>query len=566
MLGLFALAGGPLAATGTAAAVPTLAGAWRPVVTLDGVDVSGSVFGTIQVEAAEDSARVAEFSLLLAVGAAVNLPSFVGKAVVIDYADVGEDGAPVNPVRIFSGVVDLPEFDRATRSIRFVCTDDLPGIAAGTDFAALETLTGGVWSPVVFDESADGWDRARDLIRTVSSSLDLSVYGTLRVTPWASKATADSSFGESDVLDQSLRVQLANRSTLRNRIDVDFAYRFPRLRARRIATSFDPFQDAVDNLETSLADGFAGYLLLVPWFAARETVRSAAEDTGCLVESLTFTAVPPSGVYYTAAASPVAFNIADEVRNSLCYGWTGDLIRSFGQVVEELRHIRVENAASVAAVGAIVEERSAALEVDFDIGGWEAAANSGTPTAPVLSGPADEVALDYFPSTETDRTAADLAITALVREAAVRIHGTHRENAVLFDVPLDPTLDTTQTVEVNAQGVLAKGKCRSVVFTLDLDTGEAVSSVEIAICSLQGVGYSHPNDPTTPPAATTPPAPGGGAIFTAVSSYEWRNAAADHAVEITVPAVEAIARDNLVDEVSQTYAAGIPEDVFTVTA
>lgn len=542
---------------------------WRPVVTLGGVDVSASVSGEIRVEAAEASARVAEFTLLLAPGASLNLPAYVGVAVTIDYATRGSAGEALSPVRLFTGVVDLPEFDRASRSVRFVCTDDLPGACATTTFAALDTLTGGVWSPVLFDETLDGWQYARDLMSTVPSALDLSPAGALRVTPWAPAGVADMVFSESEVLDGSLRVQLANRSAVRNQIDVEFSFRFPRLRARDLLTAFNAYDEAVDNVEFPVIDGLAGFLSLLPWFATRAAVEEAAASVGGRVEAMVFDPPPASGVYFFASGDPFIFAINEDVRADLCLGWTGTIRRHFGQVVDEVYAIRVHNAASVAALGVIPEERSAALEVEFDIDAWEAAANAPAGTTvvdPVLSGAGPEIALDYFPSTDSNRAAADAAIVALVREASTRIHATHRESSVAFASVLDPTLDTTKTIEVNAQGVHARGKCRAVAFVMNLDTGEALSETEVAVCSLQGVGYSHPADPATPPAASTPPAPGVGAIFDATSSFEWRVAALSHPVTITSPAVEAEARDNLEVPVSQTYAAGFPEDVFEVIA
>lgn len=536
---------------------------WRPTVRLAGVDVTGAVYGQITVDAEEDSARVAEFALALSPGAAVTLTAYTGATVEIDFS---EDVPGAIPGRLFTGVVDLPRFDPGSRSVMFRCTDDLPGVVAALDFPTIDTLVGGQWSPVLFEETADGWQYARDRLSTVAASLDLTPTRAPRLTNWAAKATADLEYTAANVIDGGVVPELANRSDLRNRVDIAFSYRFPLLKRRAVTSSYDVMAD-VGGL-------FGDYLLAAHWMPTREAVREAAKSTGWTISSESWTETPPPGGYVTT--SPpfiVSFGIDPSVRSLLCMGWTLGLSLHFGQTVDEAYSLRIENAESVAQMGALAESRSYTMAVEFDVAAWESSANNPDPTGatPVVPGPelnpasGEEARAEWAPDSATDRAAAEAAILAMVASARATILGSHRQTSVTLATPLDPRADLDKTIRVDCSGIIAKGKARAVSHVLDTETGEAVTKIEIAVASLAGLGFAHPDDPVaapTPPATTTPVE----ASFTCVSDFEWHYAAVDHDVTITVPGVNASSRDPLVVPIPQTFAAGFVEDEFTITA
>ncbi len=59
------------------------------------------------------------------------------------------------------------------------------------DAAGVAATVGGYYSPVIFDETADGWQQAQDRLSTQQAAYDLDVSGTGRLTDWVPKATAD---------------------------------------------------------------------------------------------------------------------------------------------------------------------------------------------------------------------------------------------------------------------------------------------------------------------------------------------------------------------------------------
>lgn len=563
-------------AFGTPVMVQTAAGlsllaAWRPVVTLNAVDVSAQLVGELSIDIEEGAARIAEFSLVLASGAVVTLPAYVGQPVEIFVAAQASDGSAVAPVRVFVGVVDVPSFTPGRRVVGFRCTDDLQGILAAQSIAALDTLIGGHWSPHVFDETADRWQYAQDRLATVAAALDRSATsGNLRLTSWAAKTLPDFAFDAAEIAEGTLAVSLANREQIKNRIEIEFDYRYPRCKRRSVTATLD-----------LPAFGW-NFLVAGHMFLQRDAVRQALSAVGWTAvggdDGITFDAVPASGLYSNPSnpAEQLSWTVGDW-GPLLCLGFTATLTRAYVQSIREAYSIVVENAASVAAMGTLVDRRQAAFEVEFDARAWETAANDQAagvtitgeqvvPIEPVIAVPAAgaEAAANVQPA-GFDRAAADAAIRTLVAEAQTAIAAAHRQNSIDFALPIMPTLDVTHTVELTVPGLAARGKVRALRHRMDITSGEAMTEATLAIASLAGLGYTHPADAVTPPAAPTPPTPGVGASFACTCTFD-HLLAGTHELEVVTPAVDDESRGDVEIPVAQTYAAGFAEDLFTVTA
>ena len=153
-------------------------------------------------------------------------------------------------------------------------------------------------------------------------------------------------------------------------------------------------------------------------------------------------------------------------------------------------------------------------------------------------------------------------MAALIAVAKTRIWASHRRNSVSASVPLIPAIDVDKTIAVDADGVLASGKCTRVTHRLSPDTGEAISEFSIALCSVAGVGITHDEDPTTAPAGTAAEET---AIATAPVVTFTNGAAEDRLFSIDFPGVEAVERANATSLLPSSIAAPLAEDVFTVT-
>jgi hypothetical protein len=255
---------------------------WVLKVCVNGVNLTPRVTGEVSIEASENTATTASFSLLPH-AERIDPTIYVGQPVTIDY-----EGH-----RRFTGAVDTLDVDLSTSVIRFLCTDGLqmvferiaggnaravadakirliaaengrnktlhdisltPGLTqqqinarvaaaeakvakAAADVVLAERRTGmevrkvvgGLWSPHVFSSSS-GWDAFADCMSTQLAAYNLDSFGAGATTPWAAKAAPDFTFTADDCLDGELRVnQLANAGSVVNAVDIKFEYRFTRL-------------------------------------------------------------------------------------------------------------------------------------------------------------------------------------------------------------------------------------------------------------------------------------------------------------------------------------------------
>ena len=531
-----------------------LAAVWIPVVQMNGSDISAQVVGDILVEASEGAARIAELTLRPPAATTFAVSAWCGARITIDVAD-NSTGTPRYATRLFTGVVDVPTINLATRTIALRCTDDLQGIVEAMSNAALLALIGGYESPAVFSPTAIGWPYAQDRLSTVPSALDISPEGAVRVTPWAAKSVADLDLDQTLVLENTIAVQIADRSGLVNEIQVEFDYRFPRLKSETHALSFT----AVDM------SGFAAYVLAGSFFLQRDQVKSAISAAGGTIETITYEPLPNSIIAVGAGYwSPGPYD------STLCMGFAASVSFDHSQKIEEQHRIVVSNALSVAAVGQRRETLHGALEGVYpDLLAVETSILlhkkeiSGVPPPDVavsLEGKTNTAETTLTP--ETDRAAANAAMIALIAVAKTRILASHRRSAVSASVPLIPAIDVDKTLHVTADGVDAKGKCASVTHRLSTDNGAALTEFSLAICSLAGVGVTHASTPTAAPTGTTVAAT---PIATASTVVFNSGVAEDHKITVTFPAVADAQRNNAQIVMDTPVAAPINEDLFTVT-
>lgn len=531
-----------------------MAAQWIPLVYIDGASVDAQVVGDIRIDAEEGAARIAEITLRPTQGTLVDLPGWTGKSVIVDIAD-NSTGAPLYPMRLFSGVIDTPALSLSERTITIRCTDDLQGRCAGMSNSELIGVIGGYGSHVVFDEASSGWSLAQDLLSTVPASLDISPDGALRLTPWAPKASPDLVFDDSQVGENSLSVEIANRSSLVNDVEVEFDYRFPRVKAEGYVVSHE-----VVNLMN-----FATHVLNEDYFLQRAQVEAAIASSGGNLVSINYTALPDYII-------PVGTGFWSPGPNdsTLCMGFTALVSFDYAQTSTEQHRISVRNQASIDAIGLRSETISSALEGGYtDISAAESSIRlykaeiSGIPPQDVATvTPEKTTSSDVTLSPETNRAAADEAMEALIAIGKTRIWSSHRGNSVSAAVPLNAAIDVDKTIYIVADGVTAKGKCSRVTHNLSTDSGLAISEFSVAICSVSGVGFIHAEDPTVAPTGTSAGQTDISVFPTVVFN---KGLAEDHNITITFPGVEDAERNAATVEIATEVSAVLFEDIFNVT-
>jgi hypothetical protein len=540
----------------------TRAAAWGVIVVLNGVDVTASVTGEVTVEAEEGAARVADFALHQPPGTVINPSQLVGRAVRIDFCGLDTAGQPVNPLPLFTGIVDVPTVAPLSGVIALSCTDDLQGIVSGMSTAQIAALLAGSrWSPAVFDKGAPAWTHAQDRLSTLPSALDLSPLGQPRVTPWAALNTPNLIHDADDVLDESLAVEVAERSRLTNQVDIAFGYRFPRLKAEGYAVAYDYMALNNTSLGYWVKDGGA--------FLFRSAVEAAIQAAGGTIESVTWTPLPTTPV---SIPGTDGYWLPSPATDPLmCLGFDAVVSFDFAQQTEEQHTLTVANAASIAAVGLVRESMSGALEGVYDdtvaveqhVIAYKRELTTIPPKnfAPVEVGLTNSVTGTL--TTDSDRAAADAAMETLIAVAMTKIRAAHRTHAVHASVPCNPVIDVDKTIRVEASGVTAKGKVRHVRHVLDVDGGLAISEYVLAISAIAGVGVTHPADTIVAPDGSED---GTSATPLGPTEIVWNGElGGDQQITISFPGVVEAERAKASPAFTADYRAAISEDVFEVT-
>jgi hypothetical protein len=556
-------AGAVLEGSVTAGDGGAVAAAWSLVVEIDGDDLSADVVGEVTVEAEEGAARVADLALHVPVGTTIVPSDWVGRTVRILFADF-RSGSAANAVPLFTGRVDVPTLAPRSGLIRLRCTDDRQSVIAALSPAQVAALIpGSRWSPAVFDAGAAPWVQAADRLSTLPAALDMAADGALRLTPWAAKADADFSFTDDRVLDQSVAVDIAERSGMVNRVDVVFGYRYPRLKAEGWLVGFDALALHHTSFGYWLRDGNA--------FLQRAAVEAALAQTGATIVSITWIALPATAqVIPGTAGAPAGFWLPNPPVDALyCLGFAAVVAFDYGQHIEETHRIAVSAPASIAVIGTQREAMSGALEgvyadltaVEQNILLYRSRITTIPPgdMAPVAVGLTNSVSATL--TTDSDRAAADAAMETLIAIAMTKIHAAHRRHEVRAAIPCLPVLDVAHTVAIAAAGVSARGKVRRVKHRFDVDAGRAVTEFSLALCSAAGVGAVHPSDPVVAPAgAAIVPTPLPGPAVT------WNGLAGqDQVISIAFPAVAEIERARALRTIDSAYAAPLPEDFLEIT-
>lgn len=455
----------------------------QATVTLAGIDVSAAVTGIIESDREEGAAAVAEFTLLPATGP-IDLVHWLGAAVRIE-AQV--DAGP--PQTLFVGRVTDPNYDAVARTTTFRATDGQQNILDAAPPFVVDLLAGGNWSAAVFAANATGTARAQDRLSTIPESLDLSPEGAFRRTPWAAKATPDYTFTPASIVDQSLRVEPGPWREMVNTIDLTVELRYTRHRHRERSYHwvYEPT--------------FHNWIIDHTSLPTQDMIRRAAEEQSWRLTYEHFVGLP-------VTTNPQTGRVESQVINGVV--WTNDGLTNkdvleatlgayvrWDETVTETYALTVQAPASVARFGAIAQSDYVSLSAAEDGLDWTAApvptaGALGGESAPGLSGGGIGTAFPDLASAGTapngdryldtlDVAEAENAIITALARARTRLLAAHRANSVEFTTPLLPGLDLIHTARVETTPITAQGKVRQVIHRIDTGTGEATTTVRLAV-------------------------------------------------------------------------------------
>lgn len=457
---------------------------WTLRLMVGGLNLTPMLTGSVTVDREEGAAGIAGFDLFIAPGVAAVPPDWKGRAVSIDYISTTQ--GETTEARKFTGQISRADWNPVNRILSCECSDQLQQRVEGMAIGAIDALVGGWWSEDLFEpvEGRSHWDYARERMSTRTASLDCSAYGDLRVTSWYATAP-HFVFGPGTTLYQQIDLQQDDLDRTVNRVEIVFSYRYSRLWQRNKQYSWK-------SPETGLNSGIGGFC---QWrknsheLPTKEMIAAAAADNSETLLSPVYYELPPTMADPCLDGSPWINN-----QEGLLLGvsWIG--ARRWVQTVTETYRLTLATTAGEAEPSRIVQRAGYTVDIESN------RADEWT-SEPILGGNSGTTDL----SDETRRAAA---MNVALRAGQTEIIAAHRETTLTWQVPASLALgiDLTHTLELNDQGAHAIGKCRRIMDSFDLASGEAITTISIAL--MRGGGVSDPL--TLPPRIGMAGSGGGG--------------------------------------------------------
>lgn len=554
---------------------PVVSMVWSARLLLNGVDASHLLAGRITTRREEGARAIADFDLQF-LGEAVNPATYQGQTAELWFRHwVG--GAWVDHL-VFRGKITGPQFSLQTRVLSCECADQLNEQVELLDLATIDAITGGLWSADVFEavEGRSRWDYASERMSTRPASLQLSLEGALQVTPWATTAPAWR-VPPGAVLFESLEWAPVELSDRINVVEIEADYRFSRLRERH-----QPFAwEHPDWVGLSIIDGFC-----LAWrhdgteMPDIAMITEASQSAGYqAVINAGWDRLPPSGS--GALCTPPSSWLNQYPDLLVRAGWTSAM--RWVQPVTEQYTLRVEAPASIAQAGEVVERERLAFETEND----RASAFEDAEFTGPEAGAVQDALGDWVVDLRENGRLAEGAV-CLLHVGRTRILGTHRGNRFVFQLPAADAigfrLEHTLRVEdeVLGRAIVCQAKVFSIAHEWDLDSGSALTTVELAVS--QGGGQV--SDPLTLP--PPPPSTPAGAMPTLIrlpsqfsghvdgppyneaqlgfagnyTNYNSTQERFERRFDIEAPEIPADHRDEYLAPRAQTYRVAVPTDLL----
>ena len=466
---------------------------WDALLVIDGNQIpSSQIFGSIEIDRTENDAALMTVTLIPPTGVQ-DIELYHGKSVTLDITTT--DGT----FRAYTGTVDIPDVDLVDERIILRCTDrrtellnsQLPGIVS----------TIGVYSPHIFREPRDTAEEVEQRLTTTPFAVDFDAYGNYTITSWTPKATADFTLVDSDVYRDRPKVELTSRGRVTNKVNINLQYRYERfLHGTRTWSWQSPIDIDICKL---LVDGYS--------MTYRATVASAVIAANWPLKTpITFTEIQPGG-WYRCGSTTIGWSsiqlrgvneavtdedgnlVSDTDGNQLyaaritggtdyapiyCNGATWKGTAQWSQNVTETYTLSVEGPQSTAQFGTIEQDLSYSIDEEADTAGWENY-RSFRNEFPLLG---DNYAVDQ----DIKRNEFVVAVDVALRQAKNTILGSHRDTRVTVDTFIKPQIDLKHTVAVTTDEVVAKGKVFNIKHSINIGTGEAVTTTTILLSRIQG--------------------------------------------------------------------------------
>lgn len=450
---------------------------------IGGVDVSAQKLGSIQIEASEDAARIASFSLIPA--SVAELESYDSASVTLDI--VMTRGASSATLRRFTGFIERVEFDPVARIASLSCRDGYQERPRAAQSAAeVEALFDGraypnqklvPWSDVTPDP-AGYFDALR---QTFVGATFIDSAGLWRAVPW-NIGTPAATFGAGVLFDGALKVIRPSRADLPSAVRAVLTHRLPRLHQSEVALTWTrPDRSYYITKGIPVLDMTTMHAALAGLNGWHIKGAPTVVHPG-----------PPYSYAVVVGGQTVYYTISQAAAQQTVDSFSAVAMRRWYQQVD------VRYSIDIAVGGSSGRDDSVALSISstFDTAAWENSSPAETTLPlfaenapvglPVTSGyegmltpwPPANGAVDHLADISAGDVAA--AVDHAVAKAVVSAASGKRRQRLVFSRPIDPRWEIGDVLAVADYGVSATGQVVAFSESIDIDSGACVSEYTLA--------------------------------------------------------------------------------------
>lgn len=487
---------------------------WDATVIIDGVITpQEQIHGKMTIVKTEGTSTLATFTLIPPTGIQ-DLDFYQGKSVTIDIHTNN-----TSTYRAFTGVVDIPDIDIIQQKITLRCTNRRKELINTTQQAVVPNI--GHYNSAIFSEVDELSDELDQRLTTIPSSFDFDGTNQGVLTAWAPKSTPDFVLDDADIYYDTPDVEMSSRGRIVNTVNISFEYRYPRLWHKEVSYQWNAPYTNTGSACLIIGQGYS----LTP----RASIEAAVGAAGWVLKApITYVDLPPNGFYrcgdatgyfttikttvQTAAKRDASGNVVtdangDPIPDGSARSQVTDLRYTFAggagwiatnrwaQDISEQYTLTVASSQSVAQYGVIEQDAQYGVDSLFNTDDWE--------NYNEFNGAGGSYHIDA----DTNLVTFNSAVTTALQIASTTIEGSHRDTRVTLFRSIMPHLELSHTVEATADKISCKGKTRKITHTLDCNTGEAVTNLEIALSRATGSGsgstLSPPTRPTDNPSIPT---------------------------------------------------------------
>lgn len=494
---------------------------WDVIVTINGNLIPNeNILEEVIVERGENEASLASFTLnghkYLGYQ---NVCEIQGKPVTIS---VNKDG---QITRIYTGIVDYPEYDIIQEKTKINCTDrrrEQINSQLGTVVKSI-----GYWTEEIFGEAEDVADELDDRLTTVPKTVDFDAFGNYQVSDLLPKSTPDIVLSSTDILKRTPNVEVLSRARIINKVVIDFGYRFNRLHQSNIQYLW----------QHPDINSFCQWAKYGRTLASREMIYSAAVGAGWAISPINYNDLWPGG-WYNCEGQKVGWQpittlgtswkdsgqtytdsngqtqqiqerestTVQDMNAVMCLGASWGASKRWAQNLTEKYLVTVQAPESIAQFGEVKQDRSYGISSDYDIAEWEQIQAYTTSAGQYES---SKVTLpgttSFYVNLADNRSIFNESYLVAVNQARTTIIKTHRDNRSFLQITPLPELDLRHTVQVQMSKLEQLGKVIRIRHVFKATNHEAYTEVELAsskVCagSATDTPLSIPSAPAFPSA------------------------------------------------------------------